>query len=88
MSYEGSQGSLSEEESLELSLGFRVPEKEQARLWEQQGQKPSGRKEPGNLEPEVGACRRGQVVREVGRRDSEGALQAGEAVRMGGTHCN
>ena len=34
MSYEGSQGSLSEEESLELSLGFRVPEKEQ----DEQGQ--------------------------------------------------
>ena len=58
-SKEGSQGSISEEESLELSLRFRAPEKEQARLWKHQGQRPNGRKESGDLEPEVGACGRG-----------------------------
>lgn len=55
----GGQSGKPEEESLELSLGFRAPEKEQARLWEHQGQRPNGRKESGNLEPEVGACNRG-----------------------------
>ena len=70
--------------TLELSSRCRAAEKEQAGLWEQQGQRPNGRKESGKLESEVGTCGRGQVVRDVGRTVPGGPRRPGKQSRWNG----